>query len=145
MDNLQVKELTSLDVLRELTKVFTLAFETTYDVSDQYLSEMLENESTVILGAFEETTLVGGVVAFEFSPIHGAKEMYLYDIAVHPDFQKKGIGRKLMSQLKQVAQSRGVETIFVEAESEDDHAVKFYRSIGGEEVLVNHFNFVVNK
>jgi aminoglycoside 3-N-acetyltransferase I len=145
MDNLQITQVATLEKLRELTKVFSLAFETTYDASDQYLLEMLGNKSTVILGAFADEKIVGGVVAFEFSPIHGAKEMYLYDIAVHPSFQKRGYGRKLLSQLKEVAQSRGVETIFVEAESQDDHAVTFYRSIGGEEVLVNHFNFVVNK
>jgi ribosomal protein S18 acetylase RimI-like enzyme len=80
-------------------------------------------------------------IAFEMCPIHGSKELYLYDIAVHPNHQKQGIGTKLIELLREEAKARGVATIFVEAESEDAGAVAFYRKLGGEEVAVNHFNF----
>ncbi len=144
MSNISIESLNSLEELRELVSVFTLAFESEYEVSDEYFYKMLESNTTLILGAVEQDKILGGLVAMEILPIHGIKEFYIYDIAVHPEHQQKGIGRKLIEYLKVEAKNRGIETIFVEAESEDVGAIEFYRKIGGEEVLVNHFNFNIN-
>lgn len=141
--HMAIKKLENIEELKELVATFSLAFESEYDTTDSYLSTMLENTSCVIFGALIESRIVGGLVAFEMTPIHGTKEFYIYDIAVHPEFQKQGVGKKLMEVLKQEAQARGVGAIFVEAESEDEGAVAFYRAIGGEEVAVNHFNFTL--
>ncbi len=141
MNIFSITKLNTVTELRELISVFSLAFESEYKVEDAYLGKMLESSTTLVLGAMEDEKIVGGLVAIEMLPIHGAKEFYIYDIAVHPEYQQKGIGKKLMASLKEEAKMRGVETIFVEAESEDTGAVAFYRKIGGEEVAVNHFNF----
>lgn len=143
MNNFMIKKLDSMSELRELIEVFSQAFESDYKTTDEYLESMLQNSTCMILGAEVDTRLVGGLVAFEMTPIHGTKEFYIYDIAVHPEFQKQGLGKQLMEVLKQEAHVRGVGTIFVEVESEDIGAVAFYRAIGGEEVAVNHFNFNV--
>lgn len=140
---MEIKKLENIRELQQLAAVFSLAFDSQYSTSEEYLSTMLQNSSCVILGAVVESRIVGGLVAFIMTPIHGTKELYVYDIAVHPDFQKQGIGTALMETLKQEARAQGVGTIFVEAESEDEGAVAFYRAIGGEEVAVNHFNFIV--
>jgi aminoglycoside 3-N-acetyltransferase I len=136
--------LNTVNELQKLISVFTLAFESEYKVSDTYLEKILESTTTLVLGAIDNDEIVGGLVAMEMSPIHGTKEFYIYDIAVHPEHQQKGIGKKLIEHLKMEAKNRGIETIFVEAESEDTGAVEFYRKIGGEEVAVNHFNFNIS-
>ena len=143
MSNVTIKKLTSTGELKELIAVFSRAFESSYDTKNEYLLSMLGNTACVILGAVVEDRIVGGLVAFEMMPIHGTKELYLYDIAVHPEFQKQGMGKKLMEAIKEEARTRGVEAILVEAESEDEGAVAFYRALGGEEVAVNHFNFSI--
>jgi aminoglycoside 3-N-acetyltransferase I len=142
-ESVHIQQVSSLSDVKALVSVFTLAFEQEYSVTDAYLSQMLQNEKTLILGAFHDTKIVGGIVAVEMIPIHGTKEFYIYDIAVHPEYQKQGIGKALIEHLKKEAKKRDIETIFVEAESEDDGAVAFYRALGGEEVSVNHFNFTV--
>lgn len=139
-----IKQIQRRDELRELVSVCSVAFESEYIVTDEYLETMLDNSDCLILGALADERVVGGLIAFELLPIHGEREMYLYDIAVHPQYQRHGIGKRLMQQLKKEAKIRGVKTIFVEAESEDVGAVAFYRSIGGEEVGVHHFNININ-
>lgn len=136
-----IKNLDNLSELRELIEAYALAFESEYKVSDDYLQSLLNNKQAIIIGAVNENKVAGGVVAFEIWPIHGAKEVYVYDIAVHPTHQKQGIGRQLMQELKAQALARGAKTVFVEAEADDDGAVAFYRAIGGEELEVRHFNF----
>lgn len=138
-----VRELQQINELKELITVFSHAFEAAYTVTDVYLQSMLDNNTAIILGVVVNSKIVGGLVAFEMMPIHGSKELYIYDIAIHPDFQNQGLGAKLIEYLKTKAKQIGVRTVFVEAESEDVGAVAFYRAIGGEEVAVNHFNFSI--
>ncbi len=141
MKNLFIKNLKTVNELKDLISVFSLAFESDYSVSHEYLERIFENNTIIFLGAFLEQKIVGGLVAFEMTPIHGNKELYIYDIAVHPEYQKQGIGTRLIESLKAEAKLRGISTIFVEAESNDVDAVSFYRRIGGEEISVSHFNF----
>lgn len=138
-----IKKLEKPNELKELMNVFALVFESECDTTDLYIESMLANHNCVIFCAVAESRIIGGLVAFEMTPIHGTKELYIYDIAVHPDFQKRGVGKKLIEAIKEEARVRGVGTIFVEAESEDEGAVAFYRAIGGEEVAVNHFNLTL--
>lgn len=102
-------------------------------------------EGTIVLGAFDQGELVGGLAAYELHLLSGATEIYLYDIAVDTRFQRRGIGRALMRELERHAAARGASTIFVEAEADDSDAVEFYRSLGGEELAVRHFNFPVRR
>jgi aminoglycoside 3-N-acetyltransferase I len=138
-----IKKLENINELRELSRVFALAFESGYTLTELYLETMLQNPMCVIFGAFSDQEIVGGLVAFEMMPMHGTKELYVYDIAVHPAYQRNGIGVKLVNALKDEAKVRGVGTIFVEAELEDKDAIAFYRAIGGEEIVVGHFNFKI--
>lgn len=87
--------------------------------------------------------LWGGLSAHELPLISGAKEFYLYDIGVLPEYQKIGIGTGLINELKYEARSRDISTIFVEAEADDESAVAFYRSLDEEEFAVQHFNLSV--
>lgn len=138
-----VRESHHVEELRELITVFSHAFEAKYSVTDTYLQSMLNNSAAIILGVCMQSRIVGGLVAFEMTPIHGSKELYIYDIAIHPDFQNQGLGALLIEHIKTKAKQRGIGTVFVEAESEDTGAVAFYRAIGGEDVSVNHFNFTI--
>jgi aminoglycoside 3-N-acetyltransferase I len=143
MNKITIKKLETINELKELAMVFSRAFEQEYSTTDEYLYSIIKNSSCLVLGAMEQSRVVGGLIAFEMTPIHGIKEFYIYDIAVDPIYQKQGIGKMLMLSIKDEARLRGIGTIFVEAESEDTDAVAFYRKIGGEEVLVNHFNFYI--
>jgi aminoglycoside 3-N-acetyltransferase I len=143
-NHISVKKLSTLLELRELIAVFSAAFESPYVVDDEYLQNIFSHK-TVVLGGFFEGKVVGGLVAFEVTPLHDLKELYIYDLAGHPTYQKRGVGKKLIQSLRGEAKARGVKTVFVEAEAEDEGAVAFYRKLNGEEEDVRHFNFSVGE
>lgn len=134
-------------VLKEVTHLKTLSriFDTVFEAETNSAEEtpLIQNPSLCAIGAMYENTIVGGLVAYELPLLNGTKEMYLYDIAILPDFQRRGIGTMLIATLKDEAKQRGASTIFVEAEADDTAAVAFYRTLESEEIAVRHFNISI--
>ena len=79
--------------------------------------------SLCILGAYEKDTLVGVIRAVG----DGASILFIQDILVHPDFQRCGIGTKLMrAMLERYDYVYQVEL----ATDNTEKTVAFYRSMG---------------
>lgn len=141
--NITYKKITNIEDLQKLVLVLDAVFEHKNKPSAEYLNKILLNKTVFNLGAFVDGALVGSLSAHELPLISGIKEFYLYDIGVLPEYQKMGIGTGLVKELKKEAALRGISTIFVEAEADDEGAVAFYRSLNEEEVTVQHFNLTV--
>lgn len=137
------KKITDTENLQKLVSIFDIVFEKSSSPSIEYLSTIISDNTLCNIGAFVDGNIVGGLSAHELPTLSGDKEFYLYDIGVLPEYQKMGIGTSLIKELKKEAKIRNIFTIFVEAESDDAGAVAFYRSLGEEEILVQHFNLTV--
>ena len=71
-------------------------------------------------------------------------ELFIYDIAVHPVHQRKGIGRRLIQAALDAATRSGLLAAFVPADNDDTDALDFYRRIGGSAQAVTLFLFDTN-
>jgi aminoglycoside 3-N-acetyltransferase I len=111
-------------------------------LSDAYLDRLLARSDFWALAATRNGTVVGGLTAHTLmmTAFEGA-EIFLYDIAVDPDHQRRGFGRHLVDALRRQATSLGINTVFVPADDEDAHALDFYRAIGGTATRVTFFEF----
>lgn len=86
-----------------------------------------------LLKAFENTTYV--LLAIEEDRVHGALRSvsdevsihYLQDILINPEFQKKGLGRKLLE--KSLDRFRDVRTHMILTDDEEKQLL-FYQSLG---------------
>ncbi len=141
-----VKKLTvnDLNEFSSLIHIYAEAFEVENFVlpSAHYLQSLLKKEYMFFLTACNENQVIGGLTAYILSSVYEAKtEVYIFDIAVKPEFQQKGIGTKLLSELKVYCKAAGHKNIFVQADFEDTHALNFYRKTGGSEADVRHFNY----
>lgn len=52
------------------------------------------------------------------------------NLSVHPDYRGQGIGAKLVQLAKAEAKKRGAKRMTVQALSENERALKFYRTQG---------------
>jgi len=101
-------------------------------LGDAYLQSILANPTFFALAAFHDNTLVGGATAHVLPMTRAAHaELFLYDIATHPDHQRRGVGRALLDSLRRHAHDAGINQIFVLADEEDTHALDFYQALGG--------------
>ena len=71
----------------------------------------------------------GNVVGYCFSL--GMKNMvHLLNLAVHPDFRRQGIARRLLDQIFSFARSDGKSYVFLEVRKSNDSAKRLYASVG---------------
>jgi aminoglycoside 3-N-acetyltransferase I len=122
-----------------MADVFNEAIE---PLSDDYLESLLLRGDFWALAAIVDGSIVGGLTAHTLMLTTSMNaELFIYDIAVQPALQRHGIGRQLMDTLRDVAADAGIESMFVAVDNEDDHALDFYRSVGGTPSGVTFFDF----
>jgi aminoglycoside 3-N-acetyltransferase I len=144
--NIQYIKLNSSDLQHfiDLVRVYEDVFEMqNFSMPDAvYLQSMLDKESVIIYVALFNGVVVGGLTAHILpSPYSPPGEVYIYDLAIKTEMQRKGIGKNLISALKEYTIQIGYNEIFVQTDVIDRHALDFYKAIGGIAEDVIHFTY----
>ena len=143
-EKLEVRKLVQEDVeaFKLLIHLFNEVFEEDEHSisSESQLSKLLSDNDFVVLAAFYENKVVGGLAAYELPMYYSEhSEIFLYDLAVRAEYQRMGIGKRLLQTLREYCVKNGIMEFFVLAHEEDEHAVEFYRSTGGKRENVVNF------
>ena len=130
-------------VARRLFSTMAEVFEEEYErLSDEYLAQLLARDQFWALAATWGEEIVGGLTAHTLPMTRSeSREVFIYDIAVRVDHQRRGVGRRLVSHLIRIAKDSGIHDLFVPADDEDAHAIEFYRALGGVASPVTLFTF----
>ncbi|MET0391328.1 MAG: GNAT family N-acetyltransferase [Polyangiales bacterium] len=112
-------------------------------LSDAYLEQLLGREDFWAYAALDpDGALVGGITAHVLPMTRSEqRELFIYDLAVREDRQRQGIGRCLIAAVSDDAAAQGIGVMFVPADNDDDHALAFYRAVGGAAQPVTLFVF----
>jgi aminoglycoside 3-N-acetyltransferase I len=131
------------DLARELFSLMAAAFEVECGaLGDAYVDRLLAREDFWAIAAFDGEQIIGGVTAHTLPMTRDeSSEVFLYDIAVRSEHRRKGVGRRLVADLRERAAASGIGVMFVPADDEDVHALDFYRALGGAASPVTIFTF----
>jgi len=127
--------------------VFAAAFEDepTYcntQPDDEYLGQLLANENFLAVAAFQDDVVIGGLTGYTLPKFEQARsEFYIYDLAVDQRYRRQGVATALIEFLKEIAVERGIYSIFVQAEREDEAAIALYSKLGVREDVI-HFDIL---
>ena len=140
----EIKQLVKDDLatLKSLIHLFNTVFEEENPTiaSDAHLLKLLNGSVFIAIVAFSENEVVGGLTAYESPMAYSeSSEIMLYDMAVKPEYQRTGIGKELIENLKEYCVQNKIETFFVMAHEEDIHALEFYHAMGGKSEKVVNF------
>lgn len=113
----------SRDRLDDVCELERLCFSTPW--SKEALFEELDNPLAVFLTAQSEGKTVG-YIGCHFV----CGEGFMTNLAVHPDFRRRGIAKALLSELKVKALELGGETIKLEVRKSNLPAIALYTSLG---------------
>ncbi len=94
--------------------------------------KFLKNTDNVLLAAFWDKTTVGFLTAYRLQRFDKRKaEVLLYEIGVHEDFRRNGIGKALIEELKKWAKEVEADEVWVLTNKSNAEAVALYQSVGG--------------
>lgn len=129
----EIKILQAEDIedFNQLLTVFDIVFEYgQYTRPDQeYLQKLLAKNTFIAVVAKMEGRVIAGLTAYALDQYHSNQPMlYAHDLAVLSEYQRKGVGRKLIEFTNAYCRENGFQEMFIQAEKIDDYAVKFYRS-----------------
>ena len=140
----EIKQLTKddLSIFNALINLFNLVFDEENPTvgSEANSQRLLDDDRFIVLVALADNEVVGGLTAYELQKYYSdTSEIFIYDLAVKPEYQRMGIGKGLIQNLKEHCLKYGIKELFVMAHAEDEHAVEFYRATGGKSEKVVNF------
>ena len=148
--HVEIKKLNGddVDLFESLIAVFEDVFEMKNFVmpGKDYLLHLLQKDNFYVFVAMLEGRVAGGLTSYLLQQYYSQSPLvYIYDLAVKTELQRKGIGKMLISGIAEYCKERGVVEVFVQADEADDYALDFYRSTGGIAEKVVHFVYPLNR
>lgn len=134
----------NLEDFKSLIEIFKIVFENNEPIAkDESLLKLLSNPDFLVFVLKFNNKVVGGLTIYVLHRYYEAKPIaYIYDVGVSPDFQGKGLGKALISEVCNYCKINGFDDAYVEAESDDIDAVEFYRKTKfSSEMNAIHFTY----
>lgn len=102
---------------------------------DQKQGELfLLDKNNLFLLAFEDEKPIGFLTAHRLQRFDNRKaEVLLYEIGVHQDYRRRGIGKSLINEVKKWAKEVDAAEFWVLTEKTNPIAMSLYESAGGVE------------
>lgn len=96
-----------------------------------YMRSLLRSKDTVAWVA-EDNGKLAGFAIIEWSGPPGDIVGYIQTIEVSPAFRRRGVGLELLRRLEVSARAAGATQIWLHVDTENDPAIRLYRSEGYE-------------
>lgn len=129
LENLTLKSMDSIDMV-----LAAVGWDNIYVERQKNMIEMLlSHEEGDVIGAVLDNRLVGYIQAQHFRWNHIT---HIYGLIVSPDYQRNGIGSRLMEHVQKTSQQRKNRGVYVDTPTSNHTARSFYKAIGYTESFV---------
>lgn len=112
-----------------LVTIFESGFNDLPEETDDLITENTSREGRILWVAEKDGLVVGTVTSVEENDIQ-----WVTALAVHPDFQRQGIGAALLAWVKNIADKKGQSTVLLDVEIENEQALTVYERAGFEKI-----------
>ncbi len=122
------------DIRRARTVEEIFAAEHLFDGPAQRVASerFLAGEENHLLIAYEDGYPAGMVTGTEVTHPDKGTEMFLNELDVSPDYQRRGLGRDLVDALATIARERGCAGMWVGVDTDNAAALATYTSAGAK-------------
>jgi aminoglycoside 3-N-acetyltransferase I len=142
---IQLLQAHNLEELNELISVFEDVFEMENfkRPNKAHLQKILKKDTFFAVIARTDNKIIAGLTVYVLDQYYSEKPLaYIYDLAVLTQYQRKGVGKKLIAFTNAYCRQQGFEEVFVQADKVDAYAIDFYRSTKPtREEQVVHFSY----
>jgi ribosomal protein S18 acetylase RimI-like enzyme len=111
------------------------------EVRSRLIDGLRAQAGSLALIAYLAGRPVGLCICFQgFSTFQARPLLNIHDLAVHPDYRNRGIGRALLQRVTDIARARDCCKLTLEVRTDNPAAQRLYRSCGFDELSpVMHF------
>ena len=100
-------------------------------IRESFFRNNIDRDDRFILGMFLHDRLIGISGFFRHEPIKAFHKGTVWSVFVKPEFQRKGLGRKLMEETLCLAwKMSGLECILIGVSSNNPPAINLYKNLG---------------
>lgn len=93
----------------------------------------LTSPMCLIYACIENNRVIGFAYGYELNRLNDIGNMlYIHEVGVLPSFQRQGIAREILTEIKSLCRSNGICKMFLFTEKSNLPACALYNSIGGE-------------
>jgi ribosomal protein S18 acetylase RimI-like enzyme len=108
-------------------------FTEVYDLEDveQLVFEVKGEKGTQIVGYVECAFEVSGAdnwINLRYFEKREMRPLFVEELAVHPDYQGRGVGSFMLEQVEHMARVRGCTHLVLEVAENNENALRFYRT-----------------
>jgi ribosomal protein S18 acetylase RimI-like enzyme len=102
-------------------------------LQEEYVKRFLKNPMNWLFVCISKDRIIGFAYGYELNKLNTLENMlYIHEVGVLPEFQRKGIGTELLKELKNVCKKNGIYKIFLFTQKSNIGACKLYEKSGGE-------------
>ena len=93
----------------------------------------LKNPMNWLYACILDNKIIGFAYGYELNRLNTLKNMmYIHAVSILPEFQRQGIGTKLMDELKKSCKENGIFKIFLFTQKSNIGACSLYEKTGGK-------------
>lgn len=96
----------------------------------------LNNINNFFYACIFENKIIGFLYGYKLNRLDNKGDMlYIHEVGVHDNFQKRGIGTKLLENVKIYCKQKNICRIFLATETKNIAACKLYEKAGGIKMM----------
>jgi len=123
MEDIEIRPMTNRDI-PEVVSIENLSYSAPWTRREFY-AELNFNRFARYFVVEKNQKIIGYIGSWFFKDF-----VHITNVTVHPDFRNKGIGRKLMNYIIDLAKSRKVKKVVLEVRVSNTIAQKLYKNLG---------------
>ncbi|WP_155987917.1 GNAT family N-acetyltransferase [Gorillibacterium massiliense] len=95
--------------------------------------QFLSNPSNWLFACIEDERIIGFAYGYELNRLNDIGNMlYIHEVGVLPEYQRQGIGREMLTRMKELCTLSGICRFFLFSQKSNTAACALYESVGGE-------------
>ncbi|MCL2285586.1 MAG: GNAT family N-acetyltransferase [Firmicutes bacterium] len=114
-------------------------------VDEESARIFLSNPANYFFACIEDDKIIGYICGHELNRLDGTGNMlYIHGVGVHAAYRQQGVGKQMMTNIKQLCKLSGIRKIFLYTHKTNTAACALYDSTGGNATRDDNVSYFYN-
>ena len=117
-----------------------------WEINEESAREFLTNPANYFFACIDHDKIIGYVCGYELNRLdHSGNMLYIHGVGVHADYRRQGIGKQMLTAIKQLCKLSIIQKIFLYTHKTNIAACALYDSAEGMATRDDNVSYFFNK